>query len=96
MRVDKNRSAYWEDPDVENLDYSREELRYLRQVLRRLRFLEKQIIDRGSTDATGGGGLYATLERDALEWLLREIEYLDERRLAAFRTVSGNHARVGT
>ena len=66
------RRRYCEAPDVAG-DYSLEELRRLRVLLRRLRFLSTQL----EHPDTGTGREFVERERDALIFVLQEIEYLD-------------------
>ena len=67
----KMRRRYCEALDVSG-DYSLEELRRLRVLLRRLRFLATQL----EQPDTGTGREFVERERDALIFILTEIEYL--------------------
>ena len=67
------RRRYCEAPDVAG-DYSLEELRRLRVLLRRLRFLSTQLAQPDAGGATGRE--FVERERDALIFILTEIEYL--------------------
>jgi hypothetical protein len=81
MKVDVSKSRYHEEPGVTN-DFNRRELRRLRLLLRRLRFLEQQVRESGGLAAgTGSGGAaFAEWEIEALEWVLVEIGFLQEPR----------------
>jgi hypothetical protein len=80
MKVDVNMSAYHEDPGA-RAEFDREELRRLRLLLRRLRFLEAQVRETGGLGSgTGSGGAaFAEWEIEALEWVLTEVGFLAER-----------------
>lgn len=81
MKVDASKSRYHEASDVE-AEFTTVELRRLRLLLRRLRFLEAQIAKQGGLNGEnpGGGAAFAEWEVEALEWLLTEVGYLDEER----------------
>lgn len=75
MKVDTDQSVYREAPSAAD-EFKPAEIRRLQFMLRRLRFLETQV--REGTDRSGGG-MFAVLEIEALEWLLDEIGFLEER-----------------
>lgn len=79
MKVDVKNSKYREIPRVES-EFSAEEIRHLRLLLRRLRFLETQIAASGGLSAASasGGAAFAEWEEAALGWTLTEIGYLQE------------------
>lgn len=78
MRVDVKKSVYHEVPDAEE-HWTTKELRRLRQVLRRLRFLEAMVRERGgmSDPDSGGAAAYVELEIEGLELVLLELEYIE-------------------
>lgn len=79
MRIDTSKSRFHEAPTAAD-DFDRLELRRLRLLLRRLRFLEQQIRDNGGlADATSGGAAFAEWEVEALEWVLYDMGFLQER-----------------
>lgn len=71
MRVDASRSIYHE-ADSASGEFSREELKRSRLILRRLRFLEAQVRESGGLQngSASGGAVFAELEVEALEWIL--------------------------
>lgn len=73
MRVDVSKSAYHEDPAARR-QFNATELKRLRIILRRLRFLEAQVRKTGglASDSGSGGAAFAEWEVEALEWLLYE------------------------
>lgn len=79
MRVDVDQSAYHEAPEARN-EFTKPELRRLRLLLRRLRFLETQVRETGGLrDGSGSGGAaFAEWEVEALEWILTEVGFLPE------------------
>lgn len=83
MKVDASKSVHHESATARN-DFNRQELKHLRLLLRRLRFLEAQVIEQGGLEgaSASGGAVFAELEADALEWLLKDAGFLAE--------VSGN------
>ncbi len=94
MRVDTSNSRYREAPEAAK-DFTRQELRRARLLLRRLHFLEKQINDQGGLAQGGasGGAAFAEWELEALEWVLVEIGFLPEptpEKAGAPVPVSGN------
>jgi len=78
MKVDAAESTYHEDPTARE-EFDRVELRRCRLLLRRLRFLEKQIRQTGGLDNGGasGGAAFAEWEVEALEWVLTEVGFLE-------------------
>ena len=84
MKVDATKSRYHELPDASE-EFSTAELRRLRLLLRRLRFLESQIKSSGglSNGNASGGAAFAEWEVDALEWVLTEIGFLETRKVGA-------------
>lgn len=78
MKVDVSKSRYHEHPDAKG-EFSRVELRRLRLLLRRLRFLEAQVAASGGmAESESGGAAFAEWEIEALEWVLTEMDFLDE------------------
>lgn len=77
MKVDVSKSRYHEDPAAKE-DYNRKELRRLRLLLRRLRFLEQQVRESGglSDGGANGGAAFAEWEVEALEFALTELGFL--------------------
>ena len=57
-------------------EYDFSEIRRLRVLLRRLRFLEANIRKHGGLQAESGGATFAELEAEALEFALTEMGYL--------------------
>ena len=84
MKVDVSKSAYHEAPEATK-DFNRQELKSLRLLLRRLRFLEAQVEQNGGlgNGAGSGGAAFAEWEVDALEWVLTEVGYLPEKKETA-------------
>lgn len=80
MKIDPTLSAYHEAPEARE-DFNRTELRSLRLLLRRLRFLEAQVRETGGmADGQGSGGAaFAEWEIEALEWILTEVGFLPEK-----------------
>lgn len=77
-RVDAENSKFQEDPDA-RAEFTRHELRSLRFLLRRLRFLEGQIKENGGlAEGSSGGAAFAEWESEALEYVLVEIGFLQE------------------
>lgn len=83
MRVDPSTSAYHEAPTAVQ-DFDRKELRSLRLLLRRLRYLEAQVKKNGGLSNTNGSGgaAFAEWEVDALEMVLTEVGYIGSLRRA--------------
>jgi len=79
MKVDVSKSAYHEHSQAKN-DFSRKELRALRLLLRRLRFLEARVRETGGLEdgASSGGAAFAEWEVEALEFVLSEVGFLQE------------------
>lgn len=80
MKVDVSKSVYQEAPEARE-DYSRRELRRLRLLLRRLRFLEQQVRESGglADGNSSGGAAFAEWEIEALEFALTELGFLADR-----------------
>lgn len=78
MKVDAAQSVYQERRNA-NRDFTRRELKRLRCLLRRLRFLEAQM--RTHTEPNDGA-LFTEWEAEALEWILDEVGFLDSARVA--------------
>lgn len=78
MRVDAANSRYQEAASVRT-EFNRSELNRLRYLLRRLRFLETKIEQLGGMEAGSGGGVHAELELEALEYVLTEVGFIEER-----------------
>lgn len=72
------RDIYTERKDAEER-FDRSELKRLRILLRRLRFLETKLRDsaRGTAPQIGGGLVFIEAEIESLEFVLTEIEYLE-------------------
>lgn len=72
------KDTYRERPDAEKY-FDRAELKKLRFLLRRLRFLETQTQEsaKGNKPNTGGGAVFVESEIESLEFALTEIEYLE-------------------
>lgn len=77
MKVDPDLSVYHE-ADEAPAEFSQAEIEKLRLLLRRLRFLEKQVRENGGLTG-GGGSAWAELEMHATAWILDEVGYLRER-----------------
>lgn len=73
--VDKSESRYSESPSA-RAEFSREELRHCKTLLRRLQFLESKVDSSGGITAPGGGAAWAEWEAAALEWALTDNGYL--------------------
>lgn len=78
MKVDAKNSIYQEASTI-NDDFDREELRHLRFLLRRLRYLDEQVERTGGVMGGSGGATFAEYERDALAYTLTEIGFLKDR-----------------
>lgn len=87
MKVDTSKTIYHEHPSARD-DFNRKELRSLRLLLRRLRFLEANVAKNGglANDSGNGGGAFAEWEIDALEYVLLDMGFLDEDRIKASRS----------
>lgn len=78
MKVDLSKTKYHE-ADGAAAEFSTDEIRKLKVILRRLRFLEHQIRENGGIEnSTSGSGMFNEMEVDALSWLLTDIGYLRE------------------
>lgn len=83
MKIDPEQSVYHEDPAARsNGEFTRQELKFCRFLLRRLRFLEAKVRETGGMADGGanGGAVMAEMEIDALEWVLTDVGFLSERR----------------
>lgn len=80
MKIDVDRSTYHEDPGARG-EFNKAELRRLRLLLRRLRFLEQQLRETGGLESGNGSGgaAFAEWEVEALEWVLGEVGFLSDR-----------------
>lgn len=80
MRVDVEQSVYHEAPEARR-EFNHKELRRMRLLLRRLRFLEAQIRQTGGLENGGnsGGAAFAEWEVEALEWVLTDMGFLEEK-----------------
>lgn len=72
------RDTYQEAATAEE-DFERDELKKLRFLLRRLRFLETQLqaSARGEKPKIGGGMIFVEAEIEALEFVLTDADYLE-------------------
>lgn len=79
MKIDADKSRYRESPEARK-EFNRAEIRSLRLLLRRLRFLEAQVRESGGLqDGSGSGGAaFAEWEVEALEWILTEVGFLSD------------------
>jgi hypothetical protein len=84
VKVDVSKSVYHESPLARD-EFNRRELRSLRLLLRRLRFLEAQVRETGGLENTSGSGgaAFAEWEVEALEWVLTEVGFLPEKEKAS-------------
>jgi hypothetical protein len=93
VKVDVSKSAYHEAPEAK-AEFNRSELRSLRLLLRRLRFLEAQVRQSGGLrdGSASGGAAFAEWEIEALEWVMTEVGFLSEapEGITYADTVSGN------
>jgi hypothetical protein len=80
VKVEADKSRFHEIDTARN-EFNRAELRRLRLILRRLRFLEAQVEKNGGlASSTGNGGAgWAEWEVEALEWILDEVGFLETR-----------------
>lgn len=76
MKVDADKSKFKESLSAES-EFDSQEIRNLRQLLRRLRFLEQMVEEHGGLKGGSGGAAFAEMEMGALEWVLSEVGYLD-------------------
>lgn len=81
MRVEASQSEYQEAADAVT-EFNRMELKRCRLLLRRLRYLERKVKESGGlTNPSGSGGAaFVEWEVEALEWVLTEVGYLQERK----------------
>ena len=79
MRIDATKSKYQEGSQASK-EFSATELRKLRLLLRRLRFLETMLIKHGGLANGGesGASALAEWEAEALAWALYEIGFLGD------------------
>lgn len=79
MRVNAEQSRYHEADDIQQ-EFTRDEIRSLRILLRRLRFLDNQVEEKGglSDPNANGGAAFAEWERDALAYALTELGFIKE------------------
>lgn len=84
MKVDTENSIY-QEAESATQEFDRTELRRLRYLLRRLRFLETNIAASGglASESKSGGSVFAEWEVEALEWVLTEVGYLEVKRGSA-------------
>lgn len=77
MKVDTKKSRYHEHPQATS-EFSRVEIKHLRLLLRRLRFLEARLRETGGLagDSGSGGAVFVELEVEALVWILSDVGYL--------------------
>lgn len=89
MKVDASQSKFHEVADLS--EFSKPEVKHLKLLLRRLRFLEDQVRRSGGLSSPGGSGgaVFAEMEMEALEWILLEMAYIEEPSETA-TAVSGN------
>lgn len=76
MRIDTSETVYHEAPTARE-EFDRRELKHLRWILRRLRFLEVQA--KRHENSLDGESVMAEREIEALAWLLSDVGYLIER-----------------
>jgi len=78
-KIDVSKSRYHEAPGAKD-DFNRSEMRSLRLLLRRLRFLEQQVRESGglADGRASGGAAFAEWEVEALEWILTDVGFLAE------------------
>lgn len=75
--IDAAASRYTEIKTV-GTDFAEEELEHLRFLLRRLRFLETKIMEKGGrSQCFHGAALYMVKEMDALEWVLIDAGFIN-------------------
>lgn len=75
MRIDVEKSKYHPREDVEK-DFDREEIKHLKIVLRRLRYLEQKLREGGDLLDGNGSAVFDDLEVQGLAFTLTEIGYL--------------------
>lgn len=80
MRIDVDKSMFHEHENARN-EFNRKELRSLRLLLRRLRFLETRVRENGglADGPASGGAAFAEWEMEALEMVLSEVGFLVSR-----------------
>lgn len=93
MNIDPSRSRYHEDPEsrTRGEGYTPQEVRKLRTLLRRLRFLEANASKSSSRPSTSA--MWVEAEVAALEWLLFDVAdfiYDPDHLPAELEPVSGN------
>jgi len=77
VRTDPSLSVFHEAPTARE-EFTREEIKRCRLLLRRLRFLEAKVRENGGLAGSSGASGWAEMEADALEWILRDNGYLAE------------------
>lgn len=77
MKVDASESEYQEAPEARE-EFSKRELKRLRFLLRRLRFLEMKARENEGKMDRSGQSVFADLEVESLEYVLTEIGFLAE------------------
>jgi len=77
VRTDPNLSEFHEAPTAQD-EFTRDEIKRCRLLLRRLRFLEAKVRENGGLAGSSGASGWAEMEADALEWILRDNGYLAE------------------
>lgn len=77
MKVNTDKSRYREHP-LATTEFALDELKRLRFLLRRLRFLDAKAAVEGGVHESGTGAVFADLEIDALVYVLSEIGYLED------------------
>lgn len=78
-KIDTSLSVHRECADLS--DFTRSEKRMARILLRRLRYLEKQIRDSGGLGDgnASGAAAFVEWEADSLEWALTELGFIEEK-----------------
>lgn len=77
MNIDASKSKYHESSGASE-EFTRQELKALRMLLRRLRFLEHKAREEGNDLQGNGGAVFNELEIEGLEFVLDEIGFLAE------------------
>lgn len=77
MKIDPSQSRFHEHPGAVQ-EFNTTELRKLRLLLRRLRFLETKVRENGglANSSGSGGSAFAEWEADALEWILLDVGFI--------------------